>query len=323
MNPATFHMPNVASNFEMTYKHLTFILVFIPIGLFSQQFEKVDTYVKYLQVDKTLSLDKLTEKLTNPFPVEIDKVRAIYYWIADNIKYDYVSYKNRIQISSQPEIVYLNRIAVCAGYSNLFAYMLDLVGIENNVISGYTRKELDTTFRKETNHAWNSIKLNNKWYLFDVTWARDTLNNTVHDFYFKTDPEIFILNHYPTDYKWALLDTKYSPNDYMRFPVYTNLFYDLKFTDTISKEGFFNAKNDTVRIKIKPSFDCLILTQLYDTRSVEWINTQRGDVIRGDDFFKMYIPRKGKFILKVGALLQDDNSFRIYDEIIFYTVENK
>ena len=307
----------------MTYKLLTYVLILIPIGLYSQQFEKVDTYVKSLQVDKNISLDELTDKLTNPFSKDVDKVRAIYYWIADNIEYDYVSYKNKIRISSEPEIVYTKRIAVCAGYSNLFSYMLDLIDIDNKVISGFARDELDTIFLKETNHAWNSIKLDNKWYLFDVTWARDTLNKTVNDFYFKTDPEIFILKHYPTDYKWTLLDTKYSQDDYMKFPVYTNLFFDLKFSDTPSKQGFFQAVNDTVTIKIKPNFDCLILTKLYDTKQTEWLKSQRGDYIRGDDFIKLYIPRKGKFILKLGALIQDGVSYTIYDEIIYYTIENK
>jgi len=314
-----------ASNFKMTYKQLAFILIFIPIGLFSQKFEKVDSYIENFSHGKTLTLDKLTKKLTKPFPQDVEKVRAIFDWIADNIKYDYVNFKNKTVTSIQiePETVYMERKAVCEGYSNLFKTMLDFCNIESKVISGYARNDIETIFLNESNHAWNSAKLNNRWYLFDVTWARDTLNKKINYFYFQTDPKIFILNHYPLDYHWSLLRTKYSLDDYMRFPVYTNLFHELNFTETISKKGYFKVQNDTVTINIKPRFECLLLTRLYDLDKNEWIPTQMGEFIRGDDFFKLYIPRKGKFVLRLGALTQNDVKIMIYDSIIYYLIDNE
>jgi hypothetical protein len=310
---------------KMTFRQLTFILIFVPIGLFSQQFEKVDSYVKTFSPDKSLTLDKLTKKITKPFPNDIEKVRAIFDWIADNIEYDYVNFKNNTttSIQVQPETVYKERKAVCEGYSNLFKLMLNLCNIESEVISGYARVDIETIFLNESNHAWNSVKINNRWYLFDVTWARDTLNKKVDYFYFQTDPKIFILNHYPSDYHWSLLRTKYSLDDFMKFPVYTNLFHDLNFTKAISKQGNFKAQKDTVTINIKPRFECLLLTRLYDLDTNEWIPTQMGELVQGDDFFKLYIPRRGKFVLRLGALTQNDGQFTIYDSIIYYLVENE
>jgi hypothetical protein len=309
----------------MTYKQFLFILIFIPLDLFSQQFEKVDSYVETFNTNKSLSLEQLTKKITKPFPQDIEKVRAIFYWIADNVEYDYVNFRNNkvTSIQVQPETVYRERKAVCEGYSNLFKSMLDLCNIESEVISGYARNGVETIFLNESNHAWNTVKINSKWYLFDVTWARDTLNKQVDDFYFKTDPKIFILNHYPLNYKWALLNTKYSLQDYMKFPVYTNLFHDLKFTKEISKKGVFEAINDSITVFIKPRFECLLLTKLYDLENREWIKTQMGQFVQGNGFFKLYIPRKGKFILRLGALRQDDDSISISDPIIYYIIENK
>ena len=309
----------------MTYKQLTFILIFIPTGLFSQQFEKVDSYVETFSSDKPLTLDKLTRKLTKPFPQDIDKVRAIFDWIANNIEYDYVNYRNKTvtSIQVQPETVYKERKAVCEGYSNLFKSMLDLCNIESVVISGYARNDIESIFLDESNHAWNSVKINNKWYLFDVTWARDTLNKKIDYFYFQTDPKIFILNHYPSDYYWSLLKTKYSLDNFMKFPVYTNLFHELNFTKSISKKGHFKAQNDTVTIDIKPRIECLVLTRLYDLDKNEWIPTQKEEFIQGDDFFKLYIPKKGKFVLRLGALTQNDGQLMIYDSIIYYLIDNE
>jgi len=304
---------------------MTFFLITFSIGVYSQDFKKVDSIVESFKFDKSLALDKLTEKVTKPFTKDIDKTRAIFYWIADNIEYDYKNFKDKTVSSEQvkPEIVYHKRLAVCEGYSNLFKYMLDYCDIESEVISGYARNDLESIFVNESNHAWNSVKLNNKWYLFDVTWARDTLNKKVDDFYFQTDPETFILNHYPLDYEWSLLKTKYSLEDYMKFPIYTNLYYDLKFTDNPSKTGYFKAINNTVMVKIKPRFECLLLTTLYDVENGEWIKTQMGQFTQGNDFFKLYIPSKGKFILQLGALTQNDSTGMIYDSIIYYVIDNE
>jgi len=309
----------------MTYKQLTYILIFIPIGLFSQQFERVDSYVDNLTVNKTIEMDDLTSRLTEPFSEDIDKVRAIFYWIADNIEYDYENFKNKTITSNQvqPETILIRRKAVCEGYSNLFKAMLNLCDIESEVISGYARNDIETMFLYESNHAWNSVKIDNEWYLFDVTWSRDTLNKQVRDFYFKTEPEIFLLNHFPEDSDWLLHDTKYDLDDYMKFPVYTNLFHDLRFTEYVSTEGYFLANNDTVTISIIPRFECVLLTRLYDLNKHEWIPTQMGELTRGDDFFKLFIPRKGKFVLKLGALIQNDEETNIYKSIIFYLIDNE
>lgn len=295
------------------------------MSLYSQNFKQVDSLVVATEYNKFLSLDELTNKITKPFTKDIDKTRAIYYWIADNIEYDYVNFKNKTVTfkQTQPETVFDRRKAVCEGYSNLFKYMLNFCNIENEVISGYARNDIETVFLKEPNHAWNSVKLNGKWYLFDVTWARDTLNKKVDNYYFQTDPENFILNHYPLDYKWSLLKNKISLDDYMKFPIYTNLFYDLNFTEKISKTGFFNTINGTVTIQIKPRFKCILLTTLYDLEKGEWIKTQLGQFTQGNDFFKLFIPRKGKFILQLGALTQNDNKATIHDSIIYYVINNE
>jgi len=109
----------------------------------------------------------------------------------------------------------------------------------------------------------------------------------------------------------------------MNFPVYTNLFYDLNFTDEISKEGLFKAKNDTIKINLRTNLECLLLLQWYDIENREWLKVQRGEFKRGEDWFSLYVPRKSQFILKLGALTQTDSSFTTYDEIIYYRIINE
>jgi hypothetical protein len=301
------------------------LLIFLGGTLYSQNLKEVDSLIQVMKYDKSLSLDELTIKITKPFKNNTDKTRAIFDWIADNIEYDYKDYEDNTITNKQvqPDVVFQKRKGVCEGYSNLFRYMLDYCDIENEVIRGYGRNNLKTIFVNKPNHAWNSVKLNGKWYLFDVTWARDTLKKKVDYFYFKTNPNIFILSHYPLDYKWSLLDKHYSLDEFMKFPIYTNLYYDIDFADNISKKGYLKAINNRVTIKVKPGSKFSLLTKLYDLERNKWISIHRGKFTRRGDSFKLYIPRKGKFILQVGVLKLNENSVTIYDPILYYVVENK
>jgi len=157
-------------------------------------FSSVDSYAKTVGFYPP---QILADKLTRPFKTEVEKVRAIYYWIAVNINYDYKGYysQNENEYTWLVNDVLKKRIAVCSGYSNLFKTLCDDAKISSKVIEGYSGPVLE--------HAWNVVRIDCKWYLLDVTWG-STLNN---DYYFLCPPEYFINDHYsPPPYeKWNLL----------------------------------------------------------------------------------------------------------------------
>ncbi len=55
--------------------------------------------------------------------------------------------------------------AVCDGYSEAFKLLCDKYGITNAIIHGQAHQSNGTE-----NHAWNAVKLGEKWYGEDVTW---------------------------------------------------------------------------------------------------------------------------------------------------------
>lgn len=61
--------------------------------------------------------------------------------------------------------------AVCAGYANILKQTLACVGIESKYISGYREES-------EDGHAWNQVKIGDKWYNVDLTWERDEIVRT-------------------------------------------------------------------------------------------------------------------------------------------------
>ena len=312
-------------------KFLLIVFFFCPVIIFSQNdnFERVDTFVKTLKVDNSVSIENLVIELTKPFTSEIDKVRAIYYWLSDNIEYDYQGMRNKYwknypSIDKLIKDTYKFRKGVCSCYSHLFHYMLNLSNIESNVISGYVRTDLETFFANELDHAWNSVKIENEWYLFDVTWSRDTTNKKVDNFWFMTDPEIFILSHFPEDTSWRLTKKTYTLSEFRKFPVYTNLYYTSDFTKQSDRNGYYRIINDTVKVNLKLEESFVFLPKIYDLEKSEWFSPY--DVIdRTKDlgYFKLLIDRKGKFILRIAAIKNGETGFSIYDDLIYYTIETE
>lgn len=72
-------------------------------------------------------------------------------------------------------------------------------------------------------HSWNAIKIDDKWQLLDATWLTEA-ENTELDFYFNIDPEKLILDHYPIDNNWQLLEKPLSLEEF-NFQPYVHSFY--------------------------------------------------------------------------------------------------
>ncbi len=81
------------------------------------------------------------------------KMMAILKWIRANIKYDY---NNQDAYS-----VFINRVAVCQGYSNLMVAMLHTQGIKATVATGF--------LAQYGGHAWVYALADGIWYVADPT----------------------------------------------------------------------------------------------------------------------------------------------------------
>lgn len=155
---------------------------------------------------KKLSL-ALTEKAKN----EYDKACLIFNWIRSNIRYDNRSYKrSNTTVNSASAAVLKRKSGVCLGYSNLFRDMCAISGLTAVVVEGHSKQGNRPPKMEEGDHAWNAVKIDDVWYLLDVTWAADTEGNK----YFQTPPEVFIIEHLPIDPMWQLLKNPVSPQQF-------------------------------------------------------------------------------------------------------------
>ncbi len=176
-----------------------------------EDFTLVDKYVLTMPDDVFTALPDLTAYLTGKYSDSKSKVRSIYTWIAVNIEYDHQAHLIKDENDQKVGKVWKDRKAVCEGYANLFTEMCRLAGIESRVIIGYVR-EADGRPLKYPNHAWNSVMIDGKWHLLDVTWASLQWQQDGEDFtnavdrFFLPDPEGMIYSHLPEDPYWQLHD---------------------------------------------------------------------------------------------------------------------
>ena len=113
-------------------------------------YEKID--IKKL-VNKILSSDKNNEA----------NYIKICKWIHNNIKYDLsMAGKNK-----DPYYILTQRRGVCEHFAILFKYLISYLNIESYVVSGLSYNVKKHQFIP---HAWNVVKINDKWIPLDPTW---------------------------------------------------------------------------------------------------------------------------------------------------------
>ena len=156
------------------------------------------------------SLTSLSSYLGGPFKTERQKVRAVFRWVTDRIVYDVAILQDLdkgLIIDDKAETVLRTRKAICGGYAKIFAALCEGTGVKVVLVDGIARFQDDPSDQK-LDHAWNAVKLDDKWWLVDPTLGAGYLNqNQKHvkhltELFFLTPPEILALTHFPDEVEW-------------------------------------------------------------------------------------------------------------------------
>lgn len=248
---------------------------FLAFTSFCQQaavdFSAIDRKVTSV---KSASAEVLAKELTSFCTNDLEKVRSIFRWIADNIDYKTRQPSNRKGITffneaddSSPlksldervaEMVLQKGFAVCDGYSRLFKTLCTYAGIKAEIINGYARINKNTR-RFGNNHAWNAVMIDNRWHLLDVTWASGYISwsgdNFIRHFdeeYFLSSPDKFILEHYPDDLSWSLMENPPLLAEFRSSPFKQKTFSKYKITAYKPSGGIIEVmQGDTLQIQLE------------------------------------------------------------------------
>ncbi|MDD4991320.1 MAG: transglutaminase domain-containing protein [Paludibacter sp.] len=211
-------------------------LLILPCSLvFGADYSKIDKQAQVVP-DNLKTPEEIAGYLTRNLTSPIEKSRAIFYWISQNIKYDndiLNTGSNHFDRKSILDEVLRTHKGVCQHFAELFNACCQSVGIQSYVISGYTRQssQLDPL-----SHAWNAVLIDSRYYEFDVTWAAAAASEDFIDQYFLVLPSVFIKTHMPFDPIWQFLNNpltnaEFVACDYSKLKINS----DYNYYDSISK----------------------------------------------------------------------------------------
>lgn len=297
-------------------KTLSFLVLylFFSNAILSQDLTKVDKIM--YSYNGITSIKELSERIDYDFKTDIEKVRAIYTWIALNIEYDYfpskllkspefLVYNNgdlkRIKqrkIRQKAQKTFRTKKGVCIGFAYLFHSLCNLINIENELIYGYTKTSLDQIgiIPEEKNHVWNAVKINNKWILMDVTFGSGYLYNDVWQRhlnleFFNVKKSKLRLTHFPADIKWRAFLNQKPLKDFCYAPLYKNGFLKNKLEVLAPKSGkIITSKNNRIHIKLKKTDKVKNVKYLFSSN----YKIHNAQIINKETFSSIYLksPKK-------------------------------
>ena len=108
----------------------------------------------------------LLEDIVSDDDSQLEKIRAVYGYISENVSYDfryYNDFKSMPRTSTVAWGALHDGTAICGGYAHAFKTFLDLLGVESYTVSGVSSGE---------NHSWNYVVLDGEGFYCDPTADR-------------------------------------------------------------------------------------------------------------------------------------------------------
>ncbi|MBE7025741.1 MAG: hypothetical protein E7408_06790 [Ruminococcaceae bacterium] len=118
--------------------------------------------------------------------------------------------------------LFLNKKAVCQGYTLGYMYVLQKLGIQSCFVPS-----------NAMNHAWNMVEIDNAWYHVDVTWDDpDMFGHVYHENFLRSDTEFYTETGH---YGWTIVQE--APDEY------PGLFWEDVVSEMIYHEGKWYYRN--------------------------------------------------------------------------------
>ena len=106
-----------------------------------------------------------------------------------------------------------------------------------------------------TNHEYNIIKLDNKYYPIDCTWGSGNIEKKrfkkkLNEFYFLANPELLINTHFPANDMWQLTKRKYTLQEFLNWPQVKETFYSYGFNRYLPSQGLIELNSNAQKFTI-------------------------------------------------------------------------
>lgn len=266
-------MINFEFNTSMSIRTLVslVLLFFASISFLNAQTD----WQKYNHIKgvKYSSVPQLANAITKGLETDREKVEAIYFWVTNNIRYDYKMFlrnkekekKNKTRYSGAALAIYEEEIAlsglrsgkgICQHYALIFRDLCKKVGIRAELVGGYGKNDPLKTRSTGEKHAWNAVRLENKWHLFDPTWGSGFVGESekfvplFNEDYAFVDPDVFAMNHFPKEAQWQLSKKRFDRTSFRSIPVIGSGYLKFNLSDLEPMENVVEVvQGDTIAIQ--------------------------------------------------------------------------
>lgn len=141
---------------------------------------------------------------------DMQKVKLVHDYIVTNVEYDY-SYSKYSAYNALIE-----GSSVCQGYALLTYRMLRGLGLQTRIISGLGNSD---------RHAWNIVKIGNKYYNIDCTWDSNWSEYDTEAGEWKIDYHCYLLSD--EDFVNHKRDSQFLTEEFTeKHPMYMQSYYD-------------------------------------------------------------------------------------------------
>lgn len=175
----------------------------------------------------------------NPEGLDYRKFWTIYEWTCNNVTYDNANLNDdRYKLKHTAYAALINGTSVCQGYAVLLYRLALELGIDCRVITG------DSNGDGVTDHAWNIVKIDGRYYNLDATWDSNYAKYHIYPYFLVTDQ----------DFPGHNRDSVYSTEAFYRsYPMGKTNYGDFPSIMADSKvEASITAVGETVHFKYTP-----------------------------------------------------------------------
>jgi transglutaminase/protease-like cytokinesis protein 3 len=227
-------------------KHFVFLLIVLfslPMAeLFAQNKTRANEHLFNHALNAPDSVEgsfsELAAYLKAPAQNDREIAEVVFYWVAIKISYFNDPVIEMVYADNIAETTLLTKKSGCEGMARLYYELCTAAGVECVVIFGTARGYGFDDGRTSANHGWNAVNIGNKWELVDATWGGGGSSKIAGELvrikeldmrYLFADPGDFVIDHFPQQKKWQLLDKPISKRTF-----YSD-FYDLKRMAKLTK----------------------------------------------------------------------------------------